>query len=50
MNKKLMNTAAASITIGSYESPKTEVLEIRSEGVLCQSGAIEEWEEEQLPW
>ena len=50
MNKALMNAAGAPLAAGSYESPKTEVVEIHSEGVLCQSGQFEEWEEDTLPW
>ena len=50
MNRPLMNTVAATLAAGSYESPKTEVVEIVSEGVLCQSGEFEEWQEETLGW
>ena len=33
-----------------YESPQLKVLEIGFEGVLCQSGIVEEWEEDELEW
>ena len=33
-----------------YVSPAIAVVEISTEGVLCASGIIEEWEEEKLPW
>lgn len=33
-----------------YESPVIQVAEIQQEGVLCQSGQIEEWNEETLEW
>lgn len=48
MNKVLMNAASASLAAGSYESPKTEVVEIHSEGVLCSS--FEQYEEDTLVW
>lgn len=50
MNKTAMNVACATLVTGNYESPKAEVVEILSEGVLCQSGQFEEWEEETLNW
>ncbi len=31
-----------------YVSPEMQVMEIYSEGMLCASGAIEEWQEEEL--
>ena len=34
----------------SYVTPEVEVVEIVSEGVLCQSGNFEQWGEETLPW
>ena len=51
MNKALMNAAGAPLAAGSYESPKTEVVEIHSEGVLCASTvgsdlSVEKWEED----
>ncbi len=33
-----------------YESPQMRIVEIRSEGLLCQSGIVEEWQEEELEW
>jgi hypothetical protein len=33
-----------------YESPVIQVLSLNSEGVLCQSGQFEEWNEETLQW
>ena len=50
MNKALMNAACATLVADSYESPKAEVVEMHSEGVLCQSGQFEEWEEDTLNW
>lgn len=35
---------------GGYESPVIQVVSVRPEGVLCQSGQFEEWEEETLQW
>lgn len=34
----------------NYESPVIQVAEIQPEGVLCQSGQFEEWNEETLEW
>ena len=34
----------------AYVSPATAVVEISTEGVLCQSGQFEEWEEDTLNW
>ena len=33
-----------------YETPCVSVIEIDPEGVLCQSGQLEEWEEGVIPW
>lgn len=33
-----------------YVAPEMQVMEIYSEGMLCTSGAIEEWQEEELLW
>ncbi len=33
-----------------YESPVVQVVDVESEGVLCQSGQFEEWKEESLDW
>lgn len=52
MNKASMNAACASLVADSYESPKAEVVEIHSEGVLCASStvgsdlSVENWEED----
>ena len=32
-----------------YEAPAMDVVELDAEGVLCMSGANEEWNEETLP-
>ena len=32
-----------------YEAPAIDVVELDAEGVLCMSGANEEWNEEALP-
>ena len=48
MNKKLTTAAALSLGVRSYESPTVSVVEVLSEGVLCQSGSFEEWGEEDL--
>ena len=48
MNKALMNAACATLVADSYESPKAEVVEIHSEGVLCSS--FETYDEETLEW
>ena len=52
MNKEL--TTAATLTLGarSYESPAVTVVEVISEGVLCASGQLEGWGEEDdvLDW
>jgi hypothetical protein len=45
-----MTAADFALGVGSYESPEAAVVEIRSEGVLCQSGQFEEWKEEEIPW
>ena len=33
-----------------YESPVIQVVKIQSEGILCQSGQFEQWNEETLEW
>lgn len=33
---------------GSYESPEISIFEMSPEGILCQSGQFEEWQEETL--
>ena len=45
MNKTFINENPAG---GTYVSPAVETIEIKSEGVLCQSGQFETWEEEEL--
>ena len=35
---------------GLYAAPEISVVEFHSEGVLCQSGQFEEWNEETLNW
>ena len=39
-----------SLSSEGYESPVIQVVSVRPEGVLCQSGQFEEWEEETLQW
>ena len=50
MNKTL--TTAATLTLGarSYESPAITAVEVVSEGVLCMSGQLEGWNEQDLDW
>ena len=48
MNKELTTAATLSLGVRSYESPAVTVVEVLSEGVLCQSGSFEEWGEEDL--
>lgn len=43
-----MNATAATLGSGSYESPKTDVLEISTEGVFCAS--FEKYDEDVLDW
>ena len=38
------------ISCGEYESPVIQVVKIQFEGILCQSGQFEEWDEETLEW
>jgi hypothetical protein len=45
---KRMNKVAP--VMGNYASPEVTVVEIAAEGVLCQSGQFEEWQEETLDW
>ena len=44
------NINKAAQMMGTYVSPEVKVVEIVAEGVLCQSGQFEEWEEETLNW
>ena len=50
MNKTL--TTAATLTLGarSYESPAITAVEVLSEGVMCASGQLQGWEEDNLDW
>ena len=48
MNKELTTAATLSLGVRSYESPAVNVVEVLSEGVLCQSGNFEKWHEEDL--
>jgi len=50
MNRNLTTTAAPALGVCSYESPRTKVVEVLSEGVLCVSGQFEEWKQEDLTW
>lgn len=33
-----------------YEAPYIEVVEVEAEGVLCESGTFEQWEEQDFGW
>lgn len=44
------NKETLSVGGGSYESPEVKVLGLETEGVLCASGDIEEWETNSLDW
>ena len=50
MNKELTTAATLSLGARSYESPAVSVVEVLSEGVLCASGQLEGWEEDNLDW
>ena len=50
MNKELTTAATLSLGVRSYESPAVSVVEVLSEGVLCASGQLEGWEEDDLDW
>ncbi len=50
MNKELTTAATLSLGARSYESPAVSVVEVISEGVLCASGQLEGWEEDDLDW
>ena len=45
MNKVLTTAANQALEVCSYESPAVSVVEVLSEGVLCQSGQLEGWED-----
>ena len=50
MNKILMNAANSTLGARSYETPAVTVVEVVSEGVLCASGQLEGWQEDNLDW
>ena len=50
MNKNLKPAANQALGVCSYESPTVSVVEVLSEGVLCASGQLEGWGEENLDW
>lgn len=45
MNKTFISGNSVGDT---YVSPAVETIEVKSEGILCQSGQFETWEEEDL--
>ena len=50
MNKILTTAASATLGTSSYVSPEATVTEIHTEGVLCMSGQLELWKEDDLDW
>ena len=50
MNKILKPAANSSLGVRSYETPAVSVVEVLSEGVLCASGQLQGWEEDDLDW
>ena len=50
MNKILKTVASASFDISSYEAPAMIVVDMGPKGVLCVSGELEGWEEDDLDW
>ena len=50
MNKIINNTAFAALAADGYQSPEIMIIETISEGVLCASGELEDWFEEDLDW
>lgn len=50
MNKILMTAAESALGLSSYQTPETSVMEVSAEGLLCISGQIETWEEDQIKW
>ena len=50
MNKELTHAATLSLGVHSYKSPTVHVVEVLSEGVLCASGQLEGWIEDDLDW
>ena len=52
MNKELTTAATLSLGVRSYESPAVNVVEVLSEGVLCNSTvgsdlSVGKWDEEE---
>ena len=45
-----MKKSNNSALVMGYSSPEVKVVEIAAEGVLCQSGQFEEWNEDTLEW
>ena len=35
---------------GDYAAPQVQVIDVCSEGMLCTSGTIEEWGEDEMLW
>ena len=50
MNKILKPAADSTLGACSYETPAVNVVEVVSEGVLCASGQLEGWQEDDLDW
>lgn len=45
----MKNNSINEISVGgAYVSPAVDVIDIMAEGILCQSGQFEEWQEETL--
>lgn len=44
------NVTFAPVMEQGYVSPEMNVVEIFSEGVLCESGTIDSWGEDELLW
>lgn len=36
--------------VNMYETPQIEVVEVEAEGILCESGTFEQWEEQDFGW
>ena len=51
MKKIVKNSAYAALSTSSYEAPAVTVVEVLSEGVLCASGQLENWEKgDEFTW
>jgi hypothetical protein len=50
MNKILISVASAPLGTISYTAPMMKVIKMSTEGVLCVSGELEGWEEDDLDW